>query len=326
MTFRLTTLLYLSSVLASSIAALGVWGVLVGLYIFAAWLGLRREAYWLSTRRGKFVFLLLFVILPLLIYPAVNPGRETGGRYDPVLYHQKHLALAIHNYRDKHGHFPPPYVTDGNGNPLYSWRVLILPYIEQYRIAEEFHYDEPWDSPHNLSLLSDLDIFQSHDATVRGETQFLAVVSDDTLWNPDRDISVDDVTDGLDRTLLLVEVPSQGIHWSEPRDLSRAAAIEILKSRSASPPWNRRPRHVALADGSVHAVPQGLNEADVEALLTIAGGETTRPLDPPFEWRKALIKSEGTPFAIPFWIAITLLPLISRLGIFARRDEDNAST
>lgn len=324
MTFRLTTLLYLFAVVAASIAALGVWGVLVGLYIFAAWLWLRREPYWLSTGRGKFECLLLFVILPLLIYPALNPARDTGGRYNPGLYHQKQLALAIHNYREEHGHFPPPYVADDYGKPLYSWRVLILPYMYGQPIASQFHYDEPWDSAHNLSLLSfHLEIYQSHDATLPDETQFLAVVDDDTMWNPDREITTDDVTDGLDKTLLLVEVPSQGIHWSEPRDLSRAEAIKLLKEASRRGPLAGRPRHVALADGTVHAVPQDLNESDVEALLTIGGGETTRSFDPPFEWRESLLEREGTPFAIPFLIAIILLPFNRRLGIFPRRDEGN---
>ncbi|MCA9206080.1 MAG: DUF1559 domain-containing protein, partial [Planctomycetales bacterium] len=41
------------------------------------------------------------------------------------------LTLALHNYHDTFGSFPPAYVADAAGRPIHSWRVLILPYIEQ---------------------------------------------------------------------------------------------------------------------------------------------------------------------------------------------------
>src|SRR5262245_57022294 len=59
----------------------------------------------------------------------------------------------MHNYDSEHGALPPAAVTDQSGNPLLSWRVLILPYIEQGDLYNQFHLDEPWDSPHNLTLL-----------------------------------------------------------------------------------------------------------------------------------------------------------------------------
>jgi hypothetical protein len=58
----------------------------------------------------------------------------------------------MHAYQEKHGHLPPAVVYGQDGRPLYSWRALILPYLDE-AIANEFHFDEPWDSPHNLALL-----------------------------------------------------------------------------------------------------------------------------------------------------------------------------
>src|SRR5919201_819842 len=57
------------------------------------------------------------------------------------------------NYHDQHDRLPPAVVYGEYGQPLYSWRVLILPYIEQDELYKEFKLDEPWDSPHNLRLL-----------------------------------------------------------------------------------------------------------------------------------------------------------------------------
>src|SRR5947209_4748780 len=59
----------------------------------------------------------------------------------------------MHNYHDTHGQLPPAVVYGADGTPLYSWRVLILPYIEQQELYQQFHLDEPWDSPHNRALL-----------------------------------------------------------------------------------------------------------------------------------------------------------------------------
>jgi hypothetical protein len=65
----------------------------------------------------------------------------------------------MENYAADHGGRLSPAVSrDPEGQPLLSWRVLLLPYIEEGEIEEgelckQFHLDEPWDSPHNLALL-----------------------------------------------------------------------------------------------------------------------------------------------------------------------------
>src|SRR4051794_3490674 len=59
----------------------------------------------------------------------------------------------MHNYNDQHGALPPATVRGPDGKPLLSWRVLLLPYIEQDALFKRFRLDEPWDSPHNKALL-----------------------------------------------------------------------------------------------------------------------------------------------------------------------------
>src|SRR4051794_32667612 len=59
----------------------------------------------------------------------------------------------MHNYSSAHGSLPPPAVYGKDGRPLLSWRVAILPFIEQDDLYKQFRLDEPWDSPHNRRLL-----------------------------------------------------------------------------------------------------------------------------------------------------------------------------
>src|SRR5262245_29213098 len=59
----------------------------------------------------------------------------------------------MHNYNSAHGRLPAAVVYGEYGEPLLSWRVAMLPYIEQQGLYDRFHLDEPWDSPHNIQLL-----------------------------------------------------------------------------------------------------------------------------------------------------------------------------
>ena len=78
--------------------------------------------------------------------------REVHGRTQCV-NNLKQIGLAMHNYLDSHKTFPPAYSRDKSGRPLLSWRVHILPYVEEASLYKEFHLDEPWDSPHNRTLI-----------------------------------------------------------------------------------------------------------------------------------------------------------------------------
>ena len=64
----------------------------------------------------------------------------------------KQIALALLTCVDANKHLPPPAISDQNGRRLLSWRVVILPCLEQNDLYKQFHLDEPWDSPHNLAL------------------------------------------------------------------------------------------------------------------------------------------------------------------------------
>src|SRR5437868_5576967 len=62
----------------------------------------------------------------------------------------------MHNYEIAHGRLPPAVVYGKNGQPLYSWRVLLLPYIDADNLYAQFHLDEPWDSPHNRQFVEQM--------------------------------------------------------------------------------------------------------------------------------------------------------------------------
>src|SRR4051794_8582362 len=67
----------------------------------------------------------------------------------------KRIGLALHSYHDVNGRLPPAVVYGKDGRPLYSWRVLLLPYLEEELLYRQFKQDEPWDSKHNQALVKE---------------------------------------------------------------------------------------------------------------------------------------------------------------------------
>ena len=133
--------------------------------------------------------------------------------------------MAVANYHETYGCFPPAYVADRDGKPMHSWRVLILPFLEQQELYNAYNFAEPWNGPSNrklagrignIYLRSGLDSDQIH------TTSFVAVVGPQTLWHGSQPTNRKDLGDGSHNTLLVVEVPDGRFLWMEPRTLSLA--------------------------------------------------------------------------------------------------------
>jgi hypothetical protein len=99
----------------------------------------------------------------------------------------RQLALAIHNFHDVHKQFPSAALQDTAGKPLLSWRVAVLPYLEQPSLYQEFHLNEPWDSEHNKQLIAKMpEVFAPANAELRaqGKTTFVVPVGrENDLWS-----------------------------------------------------------------------------------------------------------------------------------------------
>jgi RNA polymerase sigma factor (sigma-70 family) len=94
-------------------------------------------------------------VLPMPELKAEKPVVRTANsaQRKKSLENLKQLALAIHNYDAAYGHLPAD-IRDRDGKALLSWRVAILPFIEQDGLHRQFRLNESWDSEHNLKLLA----------------------------------------------------------------------------------------------------------------------------------------------------------------------------
>jgi hypothetical protein len=183
--------------------------------------------------------------------------------------------LAVANYHEGHGHYPPAHVLGPDGRPWHSWRVLILPYIEQDELFQEYDFSEPWDGPKNHRLAERMPrLYAFHGDERPGNTtaNYLAVVGPETVWPGSSTVSSKAVTDDQGATILLVENRGAGVHWMEPRDLALADMDLAINSPRGVSSWYSDPA-VVMLNGYVYRLRRDVSPKTLRALLTIRGGE-----------------------------------------------------
>ncbi len=176
--------------------------------------------------------------------------------------HLKAITIALLNYEASYGTLPPAYTTRADGTRMHSWRVLILPFLEQERLFRRFRLDEPWNSPGNLALAAEMPkVYRcpNSDDTSRGDrTNYLAVVGNGTGFPCDFSFNLRRLSDRQRRELvLLVEVSRSEICWLEPRDLGpeTPSPLDAVQASNHDP----HGPGLAFSDGHCSRVKQ-LNE------------------------------------------------------------------
>jgi prepilin-type processing-associated H-X9-DG protein len=187
----------------------------------------------------------------------------------------KQITLAMHNYHDRHHTFPPAYTVDKAGKPLLSWRVLILPFIEQEALYKEFHLDEPWDSPHNKTLIDRMPptyrcpASRGKRADV-GKTTYLVPRGASTIFPGPEGVKIQQVTDGTSNTIIMVDAgDDRAVPWTKPEDWEIGPSIDLKGIFGHHPEGT----NFAFADGSVRFLKETISPELIRKLITCNGGE-----------------------------------------------------
>jgi hypothetical protein len=205
--------------------------------------------------------------------PARMVEGPFSGQRAVSMNNLKQIALAVLNYESTFNKFPAAYTADkATGKPLLSWRVAILPYIEQDALYRQFHLDEPWDSPNNKKLVELMpSIYRSPASHLagRGMTNYVTFRSKDSAFPGKDQISMRDITDGTSNTLMAVEVDdSKAVIWTKPDDLD----FNAQNPHSGLGGLWQTGFVAALCDGSVRFIPAGVDAATLKNLVSRADG------------------------------------------------------
>ncbi len=211
---------------------------------------------------------------------VIKPGEPmTAERYQAVKARLKEIGLALHNFHDKNRFFLPtpeehPEYYDENGRLKVSWRVHILPFLDQKELYEQFKLDEAWDSPHNASLAKKMpDAFRSPDTPAGSDKTRFRVFEgnrekDDegeekltTIFPLGTPARIRDTLDGTSNTVMVVEVgPDKTVEWSKPGGLKLEHPTEELGATGSA---------VAIlkGDGSVKLIKKDLDDTQWRAIV-----------------------------------------------------------
>jgi RNA polymerase sigma factor (sigma-70 family) len=205
-----------------------------------------------------------------MLLPAIQKVRTASKRM-VSMNNMKQIALAMHNYHDVYGRLPPPAIVDKDGKPLLSWRVAILPFIEQDNLYKQFKLDEPWDSEHNKKLLAQM---PPNYAPVKGATKepfatfYQVFTGKGTAFEPGEKITLVSIEDGTSNTIMLVDA-ADAVPWTKPEDLTFDPTKPLPKLGAEFPDVFL----AAFCDGSVHALPKNMDANKLRWLIMRNSGQ-----------------------------------------------------
>jgi hypothetical protein len=236
-----------------------------------------------SSRGARWAWLVgLAVAVGLVVYSQNDAGVFAGDKNPSDAQRMRsannlfQLAHAMHLYSDSHGgRFPPAIVFNQDGKPLYSWRVLLLPYIEQEKLYKEFNLEEAWDSEHNKTLLAKMPEIYAPTGSKTKErftTFYQAFFGPGAAFEgkEGKRFAADFQNDGTSNTILFVEA-GEPVPWTRPVDLPYAADKPLPKLGGLLP--DLPTFNAAMADGSVRSVNRKVSEKTLRAAITPNGGE-----------------------------------------------------
>ncbi len=243
-----------------------------------------RRRHWLLLSG---VTVVIVAGLGYLLAVAVDKVRESAERSRCDL---GHLRAGLHNYHDTYGGLPPAVLYGKDGKPLHSWRVLVLPFIEQSQLYEEFRLDEPWDSPHNLALLpripksyagpgrkaallpphhTVLHVFVGRGTAFEERPRRKAPATTLDLLKETAGLKIpDDFPNGPENTLLFVEA-GEPVPWTKPQELTYDPNRPLPELRGLF----RDGFRACTVNGPYRFIRHDTDEATLRALITRNGGE-----------------------------------------------------
>jgi hypothetical protein len=187
----------------------------------------------------------------------------------------KQIALAFHNYASANGGRLPSDILDPKTKrPLLSWRVALLPYLEQDALYKEFRLNEAWNSPHNIRLQSRMPQVFAHPLRPGGSmTPYQLFTGPNTLYpNGQPKFPLMAIPDGTSNTILVVH-SNRMRSWTEPGDLayqpnvSPKLFLEVVEGAY----------QVCLADGSARAVKPTVSDQSLHNAINPADGKGLGP-------------------------------------------------
>jgi hypothetical protein len=208
--------------------------------------------------------------------PTGDDRKQLAGRAE-ALRRIKKLAFATIQYEDTFGVFPQASsnVYRKSSSRMtskypHSWRVDLLPFLNQEALFRQYKLDEPWDSEANKKVLAQMpEVFRAaEDSPNSTNTSFFVLTGPQTMFPEKGNVRMSHIQDGAAMTLLIVEA-KRSVPWTKPEDIPYAADQPVPKLGG----WVEGEFLAAFADGYTQRVSANLDEPTLRAYITKDGRE-----------------------------------------------------
>ncbi len=224
-----------------------------------------------KSRVGLIILSLIAVVLIVLFgSPLIRSARPAAER-SHCLNNTKQIMLALLHYEKEHGSLPPAYTVDEQGNPLHSWRTLILPYMEHQTIYDQIDLTKPWDDPANAKAREmAVASYRCSSASLDDETltTYLAVAGPETAFPGPNARTFEDFEEEPRNTIAIIDAPHEkAVHWMSPHDIT---IDEILNIDEETDTQHHRIFVAGYLDGHSDAIYVQIDRDVLRSLLTVA--------------------------------------------------------
>jgi len=194
----------------------------------------------------------------------------------------QYIHISLENYHQTYGCYPPQYLTDRQGRPAHSWRVLILQFLKP-DLYQRYRFDEPWNGPHNKLLAAEMpeeyrSPFLDSNSTI---TQYVGIAGEGTPWQGTIPLHREDLIRGRNDLahaksnplVWFVEAASSDINWMEPRDIPLKQALVGINVAGGIQSNYSEGLPAQMIPYGCKWVPVNTSPNAFRAMLTIDGGK-----------------------------------------------------
>lgn len=249
-----------------------------------------------NARRATLIAVVIVGLLVGMLLFLVRHGKRQREDID-CKNKLRQLAVGALLYEAKHGTLPMGIETGPNGQRLHSWRIQVRSFFDAGHY--DYHFDQAWDCESesgdfsvfpesNLAKGSNfvwanpyVCVLDEEDCIKHSQVSYLAVFGEQTAFPINRAVELDEITDGMENTILFVETLNSRTKWTEPMDLDFNTMSMKINDPLKPSVSSRHPggANVVFVDGATYFVTEKITPAELRALLTIAGGENVTRRD-----------------------------------------------